>query len=70
MVGGDLRSSAGHDADTPVPLDVHNVLVARLGQLDAGLRSVLVQASVLGREFPLAEWGAVAGHGHTLEFFH
>jgi predicted ATPase len=60
IAGGELRTGAG-GADTPLPLDVHNVLVARLGRLDGGARSVLAQASVLGREFPLAELRSVVG---------
>lgn len=54
VVHGKLVRS-GHYAglDTLLPLDIHNLLVARLGQLEPAVHEVVAQAAVLGYEFSL-----------------
>ena len=54
IVNGDLvRGSSQASLDALIPVDVHNLLVARLGQLDTAVRDVVSQAAVLGHEFSL-----------------
>ncbi|MCB0037935.1 MAG: AAA family ATPase, partial [Anaerolineales bacterium] len=48
---GRLIRSAATNINTLLPADVHNVLVSRLGQLDAAVQEVVAQAAVLGQEF-------------------
>ena len=51
---GELVRAGGQAAlDALLPVDVHNLLVARLGQLDTDVRDVVAQAAVLGHEFEL-----------------
>ncbi|MCB8928747.1 MAG: protein kinase [Ardenticatenaceae bacterium] len=48
-----VRGSSRARLDALLPVDVQNLLVARLGQLDTAVRDVVVQAAVLGHEFSL-----------------
>jgi DNA-binding SARP family transcriptional activator/predicted ATPase len=53
IANGKLLHSGATLADSRLPLDVHNVLAARLNHLEPQLREVVAQAAVLGREFSL-----------------
>lgn len=48
-----VRGSDSARLDTWLPVDVHNLLVARLGHLSPATRDLAAQASVLGHEFSL-----------------
>ena len=48
-----VRGSSRASLDALLPVDVENLLVARLGQLDTAVRDVAVWAAVLGHEFSL-----------------
>ena len=50
---GKLRHESGTLTDSQLPLDVHNVLAARIDRLEPEVREVVAHASVLGREFSL-----------------
>ena len=59
---GKLVQSGGYaHFDTSLPLDIHNLLIARLGQLDTQTRAVVAQAAVLGHEFSLPLLQRMAG---------
>ncbi len=59
---GKLVQSGGYaHFDTSLPVDIHNLLIARLGQLDTQTRAVVAQAAVLGHEFSLPLLQRMAG---------
>lgn len=59
---GDLVRGRGQASfDALIPVDVHNLLVARLGQLDTAVRDVVAQAAVLGHEFSLSVMREMVG---------
>ncbi|MCO5185936.1 MAG: AAA family ATPase [Anaerolineae bacterium] len=53
IANGKLRHTGVTLADSRLPLDVHNVLAARLTHLEPATRKIVAQAAVLGREFSL-----------------
>ncbi len=61
VAGGELVTAGASGPDIPLPLDIHNVLVARLGRLQGDARSLLAHASVLGQEFSVDELQSVVG---------
>ncbi|MEM7119326.1 MAG: tetratricopeptide repeat protein [Chloroflexota bacterium] len=56
-----VRSSGQPLADTLLPIELNNLLVARLGQLEPVARDVVAQASVLGHEFSLRTMQEIVG---------
>ncbi len=58
---GRLVHESGTLTDSQLPLDVHNVLAARIDRLEPEVREVISQASVLGREFSLPILREVVG---------
>ena len=65
--GALVRSDGGwrfvHEVAVEVPPTVEKVIVARFDRLEAGPRSALMAASVLGRQFGLPLLEAVSGDG-------
>lgn len=56
-----VRSSGQPLADTMLPIELNNLLVARLGQLEPAARDVVAQASVLGHEFSVRTMQEIVG---------
>ncbi len=59
--GNIRRTALDKKIDTNLPLDIHNLLAARLDNLDDQLRAVISQAAVLGHEFSIATLHKMCG---------
>lgn len=63
---GETWHLAGTDAHRVIPDTIHDVIMARIDQLDERLKRVLQVAAVIGRDFAFDVLRAVAGAGEEL----